>query len=409
MQGMIQLELETKSGSVNYTLASYGEKNRLIWKDAELPDDLQIETDSNGDNLKIHKNERIVTKDKKIEQWFRKKYAFAIEEGFESAQEEEESLPYPYDPDKIRISTSNLSIDYIYKMIKNKEIDLHPEYQRYFVWTDITKKSRLIESILLRIPLPVFYIAQDKEELNTVIDGLQRLTVIENFIDNKFNLKGLEYLNECEGCYFNKVNSKKLEPKYIRRIEATQLTFNVIDPQTPEDVKFDIFRRLNEGGKPLNRQEIRNSMARLHVREFIRSLVECEEFQKATDHSISNVRMVDQEMALKLVAFYLQQNSRRLKEFVTYKGNMSVFLDKTLEYLNRFSGNDPIFSEILNAFKSAMKNAYYLFGEYTFRKNRTGNRRPAINTQLFLTFSVLLSPYRHEVVTYKAFIGKYPH
>lgn len=110
----------------------------------------------------------------------------------------------PYDPKLIRIDTRNLSVAQIYDMIKEKEIDLTPDFQRNFVWNSITEKSRLIESMLLRIPLPVFYFSEDTDGILQVVDGMQRLTVISDFMDNKFPLKNLEYLCELNGKYFNK-------------------------------------------------------------------------------------------------------------------------------------------------------------------------------------------------------------
>lgn len=187
-------------------------------------------------------------------------------DGFDSADEEEEEKEKinPYNPKLIRVDTKPFSIFQISQMIENEDIDLSPDFQREFVWNDITRKSRLIESLLLRIPLPVFYFAQDEEGLFQVVDGVQRLTVIQSFMKNEFKLKNLEYLHECEGKWFRNPNVEKdmsLSGIYTRRIEQTQLFINVIDPQTPYRVKYDIFKRINTGGKTLNNQEIRNCLA----------------------------------------------------------------------------------------------------------------------------------------------------
>lgn len=204
-------------------------------------------------------------------------------DGFDSADEEEEEKEKinPYNPKLIRVDTKPFSIFQISQMIENEDIDLSPDFQRGFVWNDITRKSRLIESLLLRIPLPVFYFAQDEEGLFQVVDGVQRLTVIQSFMKNEFKLKNLEYLHECEGKWFRNPNVEKdmsLSGIYTRRIEQTQLFINVIDPQTPYRVKYDIFKRINTGGKTLNNQEIRNCLAYARTREFLHALSKSEEF-----------------------------------------------------------------------------------------------------------------------------------
>ncbi|HHQ1174439.1 TPA: DUF262 domain-containing protein, partial [Listeria innocua] len=100
----------------------------------------------------------------------------------------------PYDPNLIRVDQKQFTIENSVSKIGNKEIDLNPDFQRKFVWTDITRKSRLIESILLRIPLPVFYLSEDEDGVYHVLDGLQRLTVLNSYLNNEFRLKNLEYL-----------------------------------------------------------------------------------------------------------------------------------------------------------------------------------------------------------------------
>lgn len=110
------------------------------------------------------------------------------EDGFDDADddEKEEFEKYnPYNPKLIRVDTKTFSIDMVNEMINDGEIDLSPDFQRGFVWTDITRKSRLIESLLLRIPVPAFYFAQDEDGMFQVVDGVQRLTVINSFMKNE--------------------------------------------------------------------------------------------------------------------------------------------------------------------------------------------------------------------------------
>lgn len=289
----------------------------------------------------------------------------------------------PYDPKLIRVDTKPFSIHQVNEMIQTEDIDLSPDFQREFVWLDITRKSRLIESLLLRIPLPVFYLAQDEEGKFKVVDGVQRLTVIRDFLNNKFRLKNLEYLKECEGKWYQNLHrseGESLDKIYVRRIDQTQLYFNVIDPQTPEKVKYDIFRRINTGGKTLNSQEIRNCLEKPSTRTFVKQLAQSEEFLSATRHSISSTRMADNEIVLRFIAFFLSDHN--LYGQREYKGEMDIYLNSTVELLNTL--NDSQLVVIGEAFKTAMINAYLLFGERAFRK------ASFINKALFLSWSRIL-------------------
>jgi len=127
----------------------------------------------------------------------------------ESDDSELETITEPFDPTMIDVKTRNPSIYSIMQRLKHQEIDLMPDFQRQGGLWDITKKSRFIESLLLRIPLPVFYVASDKNDYWIVIDGLQRLGTLKEFIlysDNKeenkdkesFSLQNLEFLKDFE-------------------------------------------------------------------------------------------------------------------------------------------------------------------------------------------------------------------
>lgn len=324
--------------------------------------------------------------------------------GIEPTDDEDvdQEEPQPYDPELIRVDTKNFSVYQVYELIRDNELDLSPDFQRHFVWKEIGKKSRLIESMMLRIPLPVFYLSQDNEGKFQVIDGLQRLTVIKDYLENNFKLKKLEYLAECENCFFNTQNGGQvLGEKFTRRIKQTSLMINIIDPQTPPKVKFEIFKRINEGGKPLKPQEIRNCMASVRTRKLLNELADSDEFKNTTNNGISNLRMEDQEVVLRFIAFYYNMI---IKNNFNYKGWMNGYLDDMLNNLN--SESNTVFNILREAFLKAMRNSYFLFGQYSFRKvtlehlkNKT--RMPLINKSLFTTWAVLLADYDIELIKIK--------
>lgn len=357
---------------------------------------LEIETDKDmKEIIKISSGIKIATDIQEIKRSFlwlllNKKFDQQITEsdGFETTDEDNACVTTkeikPYDPKLIRVDPKPFSIEHVCKMISTKKLDISPDFQREFVWTEITRKSRLIESILLRIPIPAFYLAQDEYGNYQVVDGIQRLTVINDFVNNKFRLKNLEYLTDLEGKWFNKPNRPNrpdddisISTLYSGRIEDTQLFFNIIDPSTPEQVKYDIFRRINTGGKTLNAQEIRNCLSTEKTRQLLKDMVGLDSFLQATKGSVSSTRMADKEMALRFAAFYLIDTSKSSE--LEYKGNMDDFLDKANIAINKES--EKLLQEILNAFDNAMNNAYILFGENAFRKTSF------INKALFLSWA----------------------
>lgn len=389
----MKINLLDNNNTVNTFLLDREDKeDSIVWRSHDERFEVEIVTDKDTRTvISILKSDSLVEsiediKKKFLESVFESKMTQLInfEDGFDDAEEEEstENQKYnPYNPKLIRVDTKTFSIKQINEMINSKDVDLSPDFQRGFVWNDITRKSRLIESLLLRIPIPVFYFSQDEEGLFQVVDGVQRLTVINSFMKNEFKLKNLEYLTECNGKYFKKPDAKadSIDDVYVRRIEQTQLYVNVIDPQTPGKVKYDIFKRINTGGKALNNQEIRNCLANRRTRTLLHELSRSESFLRATRKSISASRMADEELILRFIAFYLMDNRIMENE---YKGGMDGLLDDTVELLNTLDVGS--FKQIGSDFFQAMENAYYLFGDKAFRKAKY------INKSLFLGISRVL-------------------
>ena len=319
-------------------------------------------------------------------------------ENTESALPEEHS---PFNPEEIKVHAKSFSLRLISDMIDDSDIDLSPDFQRNFVWNS-AQKSRLIESVLLRIPLPMFYFSEDDEGRITIVDGLQRLTTIKEFMDNKFSLRNLEYLEDsCGGKYYKNEEGKiGLDPKYFRWFNQTQFSVNVIDPSSPPKVKYDIFRRINTGGKPLNNQEIRNCLATNSLRDILKEMVNLPEFKSATDNSIKPTRMDDQEIALRFILFHrFMENDNTIEE---YNGYMDTSLDDLTEELSKRNFDE--LSNYISLFSNSMQNSEYLFGrKYAFRKVRPFDLVPTANKQLinkalFVSWSVLLSRYDHNQI-----------
>lgn len=334
--------------------------------------------------------------------WLQEKSEFNEDpiSGIENTEEEETegySKKIDYDPEKIRLNKKQFTIRETLNMLKDGEIDLSPDFQRLFVWKEIKKQSSLIESLLLQIPIPVFYLAENKKRYYQVIDGVQRLTVINSFVNNNFKLKNLEYFSDsCEKKYF-----KDIDYVYQQRIIRTMLEFHVLDPETPGQVKYNIFRRLNQGGKPLKGQEIRNSISNKNTRTLIKELANSTEFVNATLGDINPIRMQDQELVLRFIAFYDDFDFEQ-GEFKTYKGDMEEFLNDKIDAMNDDSSRAE---EYKSVFYNAMNNASHLFGRFAFRKisseNKTSKRKFLINKSLFTAWSLVLSRYSNVKIKKK--------
>ncbi len=295
----------------------------------------------------------------------------------EEPEEQGLIIEKPFDPDLIKVTTEKKTIDLIVRRIRHSEIDLAPEFQRRARLWHPHRKSQLIESLLLKIPLPVFYVAADKEDNWAVVDGLQRITTIYDFIDGQFPLAGLEYLKPLEGQTFG-----VLDRSLKRRIEETELVINVIQPGTPEEVMINIFKRINTGGIPLNGQEVRNALHKGPVREFLQRLAGSMSFSLATDGSIKDERMDGQEMALRFLAF-------KISGWQNYKvNNLDAFLNDAMALVNSMSDSDRDALEY--SFNRAMRAAHGIFGKSAFRKVRPDRRSP-ISKPLFEAWSVNLA------------------
>jgi hypothetical protein len=314
-------------------------------------------------------------------------------EGNEATGVEEEDLEQfhdidrPWNPESIRVATKSFSLRNMLDAIDEDSLDLAPDFQRLQVWKPV-QKAQLIESILLQIPLPAFYFAEDVDGKLRVVDGLQRLSTIRDFVrggpDGKggFVLDGLEYIADVTGSRFD-----DLPPVWQRRIYNTQITANVIDPSTPTPVMYDIFRRINTGGTPLNAQEIRHCMSKTRSREFLKRLTQLVEFDEATGGVLRNQRrMIDREVALRFAAFATEGP-------VGYVEPMDEFLWSATEQLDDPEAcDDEDLEQLAASFARGLRNAQTIFETRAFRKwPEDVDRLLPFNRALFESWTVVLS------------------
>lgn len=304
----------------------------------------------------------------------------------EDIGDSESVIERPWNPDQIRVTTGSFSLRNILDQIDEGSLELAPDFQRGKVWKS-DQKSLLVESLLLQIPLPAFYFAEDGEGAFRVVDGLQRLSTLHSFVrggKDAFALRGLEYLKDAEGARFD-----DLAVQWQRRINNTQLVVNIIDPTTPTGVMYDIFKRINTGGTPLNAQEIRHCMSKARSQDILKRMTHTKQFSDAT-RLTDHIRMNDREVALRFVAFWLFG----VEEYMEYPV-MENFLMKATIYLDsKDEISDAKVAELEKTFKASMSKVYALFGENSFRKwpLESAGRSP-VNRALFESWSVAVAGY----------------
>jgi hypothetical protein len=300
-------------------------------------------------------------------------------------EESEELIHEPFDPAEIDVQTRTPTVDLLLARLRRGVLDLSPDFQRSAgIWSDVNQ-SRLIESLLLRIPLPTLYAAESGEETWAVVDGIQRLTTIARFVDpdvigaKPLKLRGLEYLHRYDGLRYD-----ELPGALQTRIGETELVVHLIRAGTPEPVKFNIFARINTGGRPLTTQELRHALIPGVARVLLKELAVSQAFIDATLGSVSPTRMADREMVLRFLAFRITPPENYAR------GDLDSFLRQAMWQINEMA--QTAIERLSEEFNKAMRAAADIFGDNAFRKQFAGQeRRLPVNKALFETISVNLA------------------
>ncbi len=297
------------------------------------------------------------------------------QEEIEGLGNDEDSSLGDYPIDTLLIRNETRTIHDVLRRIKKGSFIMNPDFQRAFIWP-VDKQSKLIESVLMRIPLPVFYLSEDSQGRNVVVDGLQRLSTFQRFVNDELALKLPEQ---------KELNTKRfsdLSPKLQNRVEDCNLVLYIIDSKVPERAKLDIFERVNSG-IPLTRQQMRNCLYMGKATQFLKVEAETPLFKKATGDSLSSKSMRDREFVNRYCAF-------KLIPLEKYKGDMDEFLASALEKMNKMRDDD--LQALSVQFRNALDNSISVFGEHAFRKSFCNNgSRSVINASLWDVMTFILS------------------
>ena len=289
-----------------------------------------------------------------------------------------EEITKPFNPNEIDVDISTVNLGSLIDQLENDEIDLQPDFQRVTDVWDNVKKSRLIESILLGLPLPSFYFSEDPvSQKLSIIDGLQRICAIRDFVlekENPLKLEGLQFLKNFDGFTFS-----QLARPEVKRIKSLKITMNTVRKGTPLDVKYIIFQRVNTAGVPLTPQEMRHALNQGPAAIFIKELADMESFKKATNYSVESKRMQDRDFVNRFIAFFIG--------YQDYMGDLDMFLNDKMGELNKMTSEQR--NDIRVSFDKAMKCCYEIFKKDTFRKRyKQEDRRKPISKSVYDTLSV---------------------
>ena len=285
----------------------------------------------------------------------------------------------------IKIEQAQYSIFEIKRRYDRGKICIDPDFQRNAVWNS-RQKSELIESVIMGIPLPLIYLAENADGKLIVVDGRQRLSTFFDFLDNKFRLKDLKILSQINGMNMEDMDNSILYSRYVTMIEDTQLVVQIIKYPTKDRVRFDIFDRVNRGGTPLNKQEMRNALYQGNATRLLKELAELESFQVATGGAISEKHMKDRYIILRALCFYLlykEQLVNKNGKKVIYRSDMEEFLGSGMQYLNSLT--EEATERLRTLFDTTMRTAYKCSGVDGFRIPSNGKAKRPISMTLFET------------------------
>ncbi len=281
------------------------------------------------------------------------------------SEQDDEALELAPNQKRVLTQSRDESVDALVNRIRKGRLILQPDFQRDYVWSR-SKASALIESILMRIPLPVIYVSELDDGSWEVVDGQQRLTSIRSFIDGKFpdgaafRLGQLRVRDDLRGKLFTDLSAEDQNT-----IEDYSLRVIMIQKEAAQDLKFEVFERLNSGADKLNDMELRNCIYRGAYNDLLKELVKNDNFLKIRGEAIPDVRMQDRQLILRFFAMWRNTHLR-------YRGPMKQFMNHEMQE-HRFAAADKI-GTMRRTFEDAIQCAWDVFGDRAFRRYSPGEK-----------------------------------
>lgn len=297
----------------------------------------------------------------------------------------------------VKVTKKDFSIYELFRKYKKQQLVLEVDFQRKSVW-DSKQKCELIESILMGLPLPIFYFKQQNNANYVVVDGKQRLSTLFEFLENGFSLKSLKILKFLNGKKFQDLTDEL--GIYQSQLEDYQVYSHVILPPTPDKILFDIFDRVNRGGTKLNKQEIRNALYHGKGLDMIADITKSEAFEYATRiQQKKDSRMKGSYLVTRFLSFYLLFNGllRKNEEEYEYTGDLDDLVEFALLQLNQASYEE--LEKYREMTVRCLSMSSEILGKGAFR--RDANESKPINMNIFETTLYFMSLIKEKVISYE--------
>ncbi|MEK8180859.1 DUF262 domain-containing protein [Flavobacterium buctense] len=268
-----------------------------------------------------------------------------------------------------------MSIGELSSLYKENELDIHPEFQRFFRWTNL-QKTKLIESILLGIPIPSIFVSQRTDGVWDVVDGLQRLSTIFEFMGILKNEKGeslepntlvaTEYLPSLEGKKWEDENvSNSFTPAQRLTFKREKLDIKIVKKESDENVKYELFQRLNTLGSKLSDQEVRNCLLVMINKPFYRWLKDLSLNEDFLETLSLPERMIEEQYNMELALRFIILRKLNVLEIKTTQDLGAFITEKMIEFTK---SPEFDYTEESTIFERTFKYLNKVKGELAFKR-----------------------------------------
>lgn len=272
-------------------------------------------------------------------------------------------------------SQIDYNLESVAQLVRDKVIDLSPKYQRRFRW-DPVRQSRLIESFLMNTPVPPVFLNEDEYGKYSVIDGKQRLNAIYEFMQGRLKLDGLKVFSDVNGLTYDKLPAPLQTHARLR----ASIRAIIILRQSDQDIKIDVFQRLNTGGVPANAQEIRNSAYPGPLNNLILELSEDKRFHRLLGVRDKDASTIYREM----------RDAEFVLRFFTFKDQWQTFTSAMARAMDQYmvdhkNAGEAEIKSLRESFNSTLDVVEAAFGDHAFQRWQTtdGKWRGQVLAALF--------------------------